>query len=118
MSTHEKLINYKIVNMCKKDLRTRKLGITQIDSMNLFVKLLNPQRKKIIEKTTSPQFNKLQLTHVLHHSKRLHVDTPNENSSCVEHIQSNQSKCEIEIPSQRILGKLHLLANTFSSTNI
>lgn len=61
------------------------------------------RKKKKVEKTTSPQFKNLQLTHVLHHCKTLHVDTPNENSSCVKHIQSNQSKCEIEIPSQRIL---------------
>jgi hypothetical protein len=45
MSTHEKLVDYKIINMLKKALRTHKLGITEIDSMNLFVKLLNPQKK-------------------------------------------------------------------------
>ncbi len=46
MSTHEKLVDYKIVIMCKKALDWMcKLGITQIDSMNLFVKLLNPKNK-------------------------------------------------------------------------
>ncbi len=43
MPTHEKLVDYKIINMPKKALRTHKLGIAKIDSMNLFVKLLNPQ---------------------------------------------------------------------------
>jgi hypothetical protein len=119
MSTYEKLVDYKIANMCKKTLDSMcKLEITPNTLYEFICQIIESRKKKKLEKTTSPQFKNLQLTHVLRHSKRLHVDTPNENSSCVKHIESNQSKCEIEIPSQRLLGKPHLLANTFPSTNI
>jgi hypothetical protein len=104
MSTQEKLVDYKIAIMCKKALDwTYKLGITQIDSMNLSVKLLNLEifkkkknNKKIILYNlrifNSPMFCII--------VKRLHVDTPNENSSCV--------KSTLKVTKANVRLKFHL----------